>query len=325
MNPSGPSIFEARNGLEGYVVNLQSRVCSCRLWDISGIPCVHAQCAILFTGQDPVHFISEWFNVDRFKAIYANNILPVNGRNLWPRTSYIKPLPPLARRMPGRPTLKRKRHATESQDKYSQNKMKVTGIGRTVQCKNCLQRGHNKASCKNPKVTPEPKPKKKMGRPRLDPDISHWTRGGVRGSRGGARGSRGGRGGNRGGAVGNTGDVVANRGGRGSKRGGRGSKRGGRGSKTSVGIEGGGVAEVEGGGVENEDDTIPEKYLVHLWKAMQDLKLSGYSTEEIKKSLSLTDSHMKQLNDYNDTIEQVLPMSMVNPLYYLNVYIHLCY
>ncbi|CAH1414941.1 unnamed protein product [Lactuca virosa] len=163
VNPSGPFIFEARNGLEGYMVDLQSKVCSCRLWDISGIPCVHAQCAILFTVQDLVQFIS------------------------------------------------------------------------------------------------------------------------------GAKG---------------------NRGGKGSKRGGRGSKRGGRGSKTSVGIEGGGVAEVEGGGVENEDDTIPEKYLVHLWKAMQDLKLSGYSIEEIKNTLSLTDSHMKQLNDYSDTIEQVLPMSM---------------
>ncbi|CAI9270933.1 unnamed protein product [Lactuca saligna] len=310
VNPSGPSIFEARNGLEGYVVNLQSRVCSCRLWDISGIPCVHAQCAILFIGQDLVHFISEWFNVDRFKAIYVNNILPVNGRNLWPRTSYIKPLPPLARRMPRRPTLKRKRHVTESQDKYSQNKMKVTGIRRKVQRKNCLQRGHNKASSKNLKVTPEPQPKKKMGRPRLDPDISHWTRGGVRGSRGGAMGSRGGRGGNRGGVVGNIGGVVANRGGRGSKRGGRGSKRGGRGSKTSVRVEGGGGAEVEGDTVENEDDTIPEKYLVHLWKSMQDLKQSGYSIEEIKNSLNLTDSRMKQLNDYNDTIEQVRPMSM---------------
>ncbi|CAI9276225.1 unnamed protein product [Lactuca saligna] len=153
-----------------------------------------------------------------------------------------------------------------------------------------------------------------MGRPRLDPDISHWTRGGVRGgvrgSKGGAMGSIGGRGGNRGGAVGNIGGVVANRGGRGSKRGGRGSKRGGRGSKTSVRVEGVGGAEVEGDTVENEDDTIPEKYLVHLWKSMQDLKQSGYSIEEIKNSLSLTDSRMKQLNDYNDTIEQVLPMSM---------------
>ncbi|CAI9265584.1 unnamed protein product [Lactuca saligna] len=189
--------------------------------------------------------------------------------------------------------------------------MKVTGIGRTVQSKNCLQRGHNKASCKNPKVTLEPKPKKKMGIPRLDPDISHWTRGsvrgGVRGSKGGARGSRGGIGGKRGGAMGNTGGAKGNKGG---KRGGRGSKRGGSGSKTSVGIEGGGVAEVEGGGGENKDDTNPEKYLVNLWKAMQDLKLSGYSIEEIKNTHSLTDSHMKQLNDYNDTIKQVLPMSM---------------
>ncbi|CAH1432175.1 unnamed protein product [Lactuca virosa] len=143
------------------------------------------------------------------------------------------------------------------------------------------------------------------------PSIFEARNGLEGGSRGGARGIRGGTGGKRGGAVGNTGGArggaVGNRGG---KRGGRGSKRGGRGSKTSVGIEGGGVAEVEGGGVENEDDTIPEKYLVHLWKAMQDLKLSGYSIEEIKNTLSLTDSHMKQLNDYNDTIEQVLPMSM---------------
>nr|KAJ0212398.1 hypothetical protein LSAT_V11C400194960 [Lactuca sativa] len=309
VNPSGPSIFEARNGLEEYMVNLQRKVCSCRLWDISGIPCVHAQCAILFTGQDPVHFISEWFNVDRFKAIYANNILPVNGRNLWPRTSYIKPLSPLARRMPGRPTLKRKMHVTESQDKYSQNKMKEGQSNAKVVFKGVITRH----PVRIPRSHQNPNPRKKMGRPRLDPDISHWTRGGVRGSRGGARGSRGGRGGNRGGAVGNTDDVVANRGGRGSKRGGRDNKRGGRGSKTSVGIEGGGVAEVEGGGVENEDDTIPEKYLVHLWKAMQDLKLSWYSIEEIKNSLSLTDSHMKQLNDYNDIIKKFLPMFMEYP------------
>ncbi|CAH1446465.1 unnamed protein product [Lactuca virosa] len=170
VNPSGPSIFEAKNGFEGYVVDLQRKVCSCRLWDISGIPCVHAQCAILFTGQDLVQSISEWFNVDRGVAV--------------------------------------------------------------------------------------------------------------------------------------------------GKGGGKGSKRGGRGSKTSVGVDDGGVAQVEGGGVaqvENEDDTIPEKYLVHLWKAMQDLKLFGYSIEEIKNTLSLTDSHVKQLNDYNDTIEQVLPMSMEYP------------
>ncbi|CAI9296461.1 unnamed protein product [Lactuca saligna] len=43
---------------------------------------------------------------------------------------------------------------------------------------------------------------------------------------------------------------------------------------------------------------------------MQDLKLSRYSLEEIKNTLNLIDSHTKQLNDYNDIIDQVLPMSM---------------
>nr|KAJ0199401.1 hypothetical protein LSAT_V11C600305290 [Lactuca sativa] len=163
-----------------------------------------------------------------------------------------------------------------------------------------------------------------MGRPRLDPDISHWARGsvrgGVRGSKGGAKGSRGGARGSRGGIGGKRGGVVGKRGGAVGKRGGKGIKiggtNGGRGGKTSNG-----VAEVEGGGVvevENEDDTIPEKYLVHLWKAMKDLRVSQYSIEEIKNTLNLTDSHMKQINDYNDTIEQVLPMSIVNPLCYLN-------
>ena len=49
-------------------------------------------------------------------------------------------------------------------------------------------------SCKNPKVTPPPKPKKKMGRPRLSVDLTHWT-GRGRGIRGGGRGNRGGKGG----------------------------------------------------------------------------------------------------------------------------------
>ncbi|CAI9289234.1 unnamed protein product [Lactuca saligna] len=102
--------------------------------------------------------------------------------------------------------------------------------------------------------------------------ILHWTRSGVRGSRGGAWDSGGGIGSNRGGVVGKTVGAVGNKGGAVGKRGGKGIKRGCKGGKTSTG-----VAEVEGGGVaeiENEDETIPEKYLVHLRKEMQDLKVS---------------------------------------------------
>lgn len=100
--------------------------------------------------------------------------------------------------MSGRHSVKRKRHVTESQDKYSKSKTPVSGIGgpigRTIQCKNYLQRVHNKLSCKNAMVAPEPNPNKKMGRPRVKHDANHWTRGGVRrGTKGSDRiGSRGG-------------------------------------------------------------------------------------------------------------------------------------
>ncbi|KAI3720870.1 hypothetical protein L2E82_31868 [Cichorium intybus] len=193
VHPSGLSAYEVRDGFESYGVDLQGNFCTCRLWEVSGIPCVHAQAAILYTQQDPVEFISSWFSKDKFIASYASNIQPVNGSNLWVETPYTKPLPPLEKRMPGRPSIKRKRHVSEYEDKYSQ----VSGKGRTVQCTNCLQKGHNKLSCKNPKVIPDPKPKKKMGRPRLDPDLNHWTKSGKglkrggRATRGGGRGNRG--------------------------------------------------------------------------------------------------------------------------------------
>ncbi|CAH1415624.1 unnamed protein product [Lactuca virosa] len=72
VHPSGQNEFEVRNGLESYGVNIEKRSCACRLWDVSGIPCVHAQASIMLTHQDPKTFISrlpmlkvDWKEVDR--------------------------------------------------------------------------------------------------------------------------------------------------------------------------------------------------------------------------------------------------------------------
>nr|KAJ0206848.1 hypothetical protein LSAT_V11C500298430 [Lactuca sativa] len=56
---------------------------------------------------------------DKFLATYESNILPVNDNNMWEPTPYTKPLPPIERRMPGRPCMKRKRHVSEHQDRFS--------------------------------------------------------------------------------------------------------------------------------------------------------------------------------------------------------------
>nr|KAJ0204131.1 hypothetical protein LSAT_V11C500298470 [Lactuca sativa] len=52
-----------------------------------------------------IKFISTRYGKDKFLATYESNILPVNDNNMWEPTPYTKPLPPIERRMPGRPYL----------------------------------------------------------------------------------------------------------------------------------------------------------------------------------------------------------------------------
>nr|KAJ0189575.1 hypothetical protein LSAT_V11C800413560 [Lactuca sativa] len=145
--PSGGALFETRHGYSAY--------------KISGLPCVHTQAAINFTHKDPADFISFWFHKAKFIETYRDNILPINGSNMWPYTEYLKPLPPLVRRMLGRPKTKRRRHALDCQDsKFPNQKEKVC---RTVRCGKCRELGHNKLSCKNGEGPSDPISKRKNG------------------------------------------------------------------------------------------------------------------------------------------------------------------
>ncbi|XP_024969759.1 uncharacterized protein LOC112509126 [Cynara cardunculus var. scolymus] len=180
--PNGGNVFETRNGYEAIVVDLDARKCSCRLWDISGIPCVHSIAAIHFINKDLEDYVSKWFTKDLFKMTYENTIRPLNGSNMRTPTPYLKPNPPKERRMPGRPSIKRKRSESESQG------TRVTQSGKTMTCSNCLKTGHNARTCKNEKKNPPSKLVKPKGRPNLNipkPTITRRSNRGEKGNRGG--------------------------------------------------------------------------------------------------------------------------------------------
>lgn len=85
--------------------------------------------------KDPIEFLSPWFHKEKLIAKYMDNILPVGGSNMWQKIDFIKPLPPLVRRMPGRPKVNRRKHASESQDSnYPTQRAKIP---RTVRCGKC--------------------------------------------------------------------------------------------------------------------------------------------------------------------------------------------
>ncbi|CAH1439040.1 unnamed protein product [Lactuca virosa] len=100
------------------------------------------------------------FSKEQFLKCYSANISPVNGSNLWPQTEFIKPLPPVSRRMTGRPKVNRRRHVTENDGRVH--------TPRTVRCGKCFEYGHNQKGCKNATREPVLMPPKKKGRPRKE-------------------------------------------------------------------------------------------------------------------------------------------------------------
>ncbi|XP_052625687.1 uncharacterized protein LOC111879090 [Lactuca sativa] len=146
-------VFKARRGCDSYMVDLDGRHCTCRLWDLAGIPCVHAIATINYIHQTSEEYIDDMFSKEQFLKCYSANISPVNGSNLWLQTEYIKPLPPVSRRMPGRPKVNRRRHVTENDGRVH--------TPRTVRCGKCFEYAHNQKGCKNATREPIPMPPKK--------------------------------------------------------------------------------------------------------------------------------------------------------------------
>ena len=78
--------------MEQYVVNLKERSCTCRKWDITGIPCQHAIAAMYDKMQngsecgDPEAWVSKCYWLSTWNAMYQHTIDPINGRSMWPRS-----------------------------------------------------------------------------------------------------------------------------------------------------------------------------------------------------------------------------------------------
>ncbi|XP_071740827.1 uncharacterized protein [Rutidosis leptorrhynchoides] len=235
VHNSGYQEFEVLNRNENYTVNLRTKMCTCRAWQLTGVPCTHGVRAIFAQYKEPEAFVSDSLRKGKFMASYMYSIRSVGGEIFWPKTNKIPPLAPLKRRMPGRPKMKRKRAPNEDGPIMST---------KPKQCSKCMQYGHNVRGCTGVPLPREPNIPKKKGRPLGSTSVSRGGAGrgvgvgrgdggrGVGVSRGGAGRGGGGRGGaGRGGG----GRGVAGRGG-----GGRGGVSRGDGGRGGVGRGDGG-------------------------------------------------------------------------------------
>ncbi|XP_065876876.1 uncharacterized protein [Euphorbia lathyris] len=141
--------YEVTEGVDKHCVVLSERKCTCREWQLSGIPCPHAICALNHVEIDPLTIIDKFYHKSMYQNTYKHKLQPVRDRRFW-RCDDFEPIePPRIQPMPGRPKKKRTRESnTESCGIGPSRK------GQIQRCTICRRRGHKKSKCQS-KPIPE--------------------------------------------------------------------------------------------------------------------------------------------------------------------------
>ena len=67
----GSTRFQVKRGTSLVTVDLEKRMCDCRKFDLTGIPCQHAIAAVHSRRQNPVDFFSDYHKRDKYLASYS--------------------------------------------------------------------------------------------------------------------------------------------------------------------------------------------------------------------------------------------------------------
>ncbi|KAG0476697.1 hypothetical protein HPP92_013538 [Vanilla planifolia] len=135
--------FEVLSADRSHIVNIGTHSCSCRDWQLYGIPCSHAVAALLSCKKDVYEYTDRHFTVASYRETYSQAIKPIPERNKWANETECRigdeagiVRPPKFRRPPGRPEKKRLCMEESTREKH------------TVRCSRCNQTGHYKRTCK---------------------------------------------------------------------------------------------------------------------------------------------------------------------------------
>ncbi|KAG5599240.1 hypothetical protein H5410_030610 [Solanum commersonii] len=91
---NGVDGFEVKEGPFQHSVDLGRWTCSCRVWQLKGIPCAHAVAAIYFKKCEPLDYIDNCYSKATYLRTYANVLQPVTNMEMWPVSTNPTVAPP---------------------------------------------------------------------------------------------------------------------------------------------------------------------------------------------------------------------------------------
>ena len=130
--------------------------CTCRRWELNGIPCKHAIATIYEMGDsgevvgELYTYVNKVYYLETWKEAYSHHMDPIKGRAMWPKSQCpFKLTPPPHHTQPGRPKKKRKRSVDErSQSQIQSQTQRLSRKHVSKRCGKCNNRGHNSRTCK---------------------------------------------------------------------------------------------------------------------------------------------------------------------------------
>ncbi|XP_037418907.1 uncharacterized protein LOC119283468 [Triticum dicoccoides] len=122
-----------------FVVNLLDRTCSCRQWQVSGLPCKHGLAFITSLINAHIqNYVDLYYSIDKFRAAYDQLIPAMVDKNQWPKSDHgFFMFPPLLKSTAGRHKTKRYKGCSEKKRKSGQHL-----------CPICKDYGHHWHKCK---------------------------------------------------------------------------------------------------------------------------------------------------------------------------------
>nr|KAJ0203538.1 hypothetical protein LSAT_V11C500232650 [Lactuca sativa] len=139
--PCGYQQFEVVLCNDRYAIDLIRRTCGCRRWQLTGIPYVHGVAAISSMNLNSEEYVASCYSKATYFTCYAYIIHPLNDSSLWTQNEYTKPLAPKSKRLPGRPSTKRRKSAAEKDISSTHTISRVKQVQR---CSICYVSEHKK-------------------------------------------------------------------------------------------------------------------------------------------------------------------------------------
>lgn len=124
--------------VEPYFVNQDTRACTYQEWENMGYPCAHSCTAILSTGRNIENYAGTFYIEGWYKLVYDKSITVPTLPDLNIPAASGGDLPPVSRRVPGRPKKK------SMQERNVQS--------RRMTCTRCGTVGHNHRTCREPTI-----------------------------------------------------------------------------------------------------------------------------------------------------------------------------